>query len=229
MQLCSSFRPSLRFPPCGRRSFSMPASARPPADGCRSSDDDSDTSSEHTAGSDAGSDACEPSDDESTDSSDSGDGTSDSEATSGSVASSLSDDECGSVSESGKSADDRPAKARPDRRVSAAAKNTVAKNTGARGASDHCDFETWDEHVRKHGQDHGCPRCVWMRCKNRWCQAEELRYTDRSGKKDCLSWVPPSFWATPLESAPTRSRHLRRRRPVGADSSGVALRDGGAP
>ena len=39
--------------------------------------------------------------------------------------------------------------------------------------------ETWEEHVRKFGSKHQCPRCRFMRLRQDWMQI--LTYTDRSG------------------------------------------------
>ena len=45
--------------------------------------------------------------------------------------------------------------------------------------------ETWEEHKRRYGPEHKCPRCVWMRNRHRW--RLELLYQDREGGK--ATWV----------------------------------------
>ena len=46
-------------------------------------------------------------------------------------------------------------------------------------------FETWDEHLKKHGKKHRCARCVWQRSRQKWECA--LVYTTKHGLME--PWV----------------------------------------
>jgi hypothetical protein len=69
--------------------------------------------------------------------------------------------------------------------------------------------ETWEEHKRKYGPEHKCPRCVWMRNRHRW--RLELVYEDREGGK--ATWVEERKgadgpWAFGLQDLPMGRRQV---------------------
>ena len=140
--------------------------------------------SDSTSNSDAGDTSC---------SDDDGCSVSDrtSEAATATSGSSSSDGDSSAIGDDGDSqaSDDRSSGSDGDSQASDETEKTAKVRPG--GSAPHSDGdEFWKQHLGKHGPKHGCPRCVWMRCRSRWLRLEALQYVDQGGDKACLRWSP---------------------------------------